>query len=457
MRKLLCTVALLISAQLHSQFIINQNAYATGNECYVLTDPQAFQVGTIWNQQMVDLSKSFKIDFKLNFGTIDANGADGIAFSIQQVSTSVGVAGGGIGYENIKPSITVEFDTWQNASRNDPSYDHVSIMQDGNLDHNGVTNLSGPAQIDPNNVNVEDGLWKEISIEWNADSNELKVLYDCAEQISYKGDIVNDIFSNDPMAFWGFTSATGGSVNLQQVCVTIQTLNQDQNGLGCSDTVALNGPNGAVSYQWSPDLYMSNDTVEDPTVSPLDTTKYYLDYVDRCGKSWTDSTTVNVTNILPVKLPSDTAVCSELAFVMDVTNSPLATYDWSTGGVNSSISISDSGYYKVVVTVGECSDSADVNISLKECKIWVPNIFTPNGDGRNDMFEIVNFQEADRLHVKIYNRWGRRVYENEDYQNNWNGTLHGDGSDVADGVYYYVIFAEGADYDTYNGFVTLMR
>lgn len=457
MKKILAFLLLWTCTQLDAQFVINQNAYASGNECYVLTDPQTFQVGTIWNQQQVDLTQSFKIDFRLNFGTIDANGADGIAFSIQQVSTSVGVAGGGIGYENIKPSITVEFDTWQNTDRNDPSYDHVSIMQDGDLDHNSSNNLSGPVQIDPTNINVEDGLWKEVSIEWNADSNKLTVLYDCKEQISYKGDIIKDIFGNDPMAFWGFTSATGGSVNKQQVCVTIQTLNQNQDGLGCSDTVVLNGPSGAVSYQWYPDVYMSDDTIEDPSVYPLDTTKYYLDYVDRCGKSWTDSINVNVTTILPVDLPNDTTICEEVPLKLDVINSPLATYEWDHGSTDSVIYVSDSGLYKVVVTVGECSDSGSVNVQLKRCKIWVPNIFTPNGDGINDYFEVVNFEEADRLHIKIYNRWGRKVYEDDNYQNNWNGTIKGDGRAVAAGVYYYVIFAEGADHDTYNGFITLTR
>jgi hypothetical protein len=100
---------MLLSVQLHSQFIINKNAYATGSESYVLTDLKGFQVGTIWSQKMVDLRISFKTDFKLNFGAVDTNGTDRIAFLIQQVSTLFGVASGGIGYENIKPSIKVEF------------------------------------------------------------------------------------------------------------------------------------------------------------------------------------------------------------------------------------------------------------------------------------------------------------------------------------------------------------
>lgn len=454
--KYLTLLLLLISTQLFAQFIVNGNAVDNGGECYTLTTNNGFEVGTIWNSKKVDLTESFKIDFKLNFGTKDANGADGIAFSLQQVSTSVGTAGGGIGYEGIQPSVTVEFDTWANVDRNDPSYDHMSLMKNGDLDHNSMNNLAGPVQIDPNNINVEDGEWKEFSIEWNADSNQLTVLSDCVKQLVYKDDIVTNIFGNDPMAFWGFTSATGGSSNIQQVCVTIQTLDQDEGTLGCADTVQLNGPSGAVAYLWSPNQNINDVTAEDPLVAPLDTTRYYLNYTDRCGSDWIDSVDVNVTNILPVTLPLDTIACAEAVLIFDVQNSPVATYEWSNGDNTPTTTITQSGVYDVVVTVGECSDSAEVEVDFKECKIWIPNIITLNNDGLNDKFEVVNLIEADQIDLIIYNRWGRKVYEKENYQNEWGGQRGGDGRLVSAGVYFYVINAKGADHEVYNGFITVV-
>ena len=78
--------------------------------------------------------------------------------------------------------------------------------------------------------------------------------------------------------------------------------------------------------------------------------------------------------------------------------------------------------------------------------LMVPNIFTPNGDGVNEVFFIRNKPSATE--VTITNRWGKEVYSSKDYQNDWNG------GDVADGVYYYRIKAAGQGY---SGWVEILR
>lgn len=79
----------------------------------------------------------------------------------------------------------------------------------------------------------------------------------------------------------------------------------------------------------------------------------------------------------------------------------------------------------------------------------VPNVFTPNGDLQNDRFYVGNVDaymgEGDLFSVAVYNRWGKKVFEDPDYRednndiNGWNGTDMNSNSKVADGVYYYVI------------------
>lgn len=76
----------------------------------------------------------------------------------------------------------------------------------------------------------------------------------------------------------------------------------------------------------------------------------------------------------------------------------------------------------------------------------IPNIFTPNGDGVNEVFFIRNKPDATEL--IITNRWGKEVLHSKDYQNDWNG------GDVSDGVYYYVISAAG---QSYSGWVEILR
>ena len=67
----------------------------------------------------------------------------------------------------------------------------------------------------------------------------------------------------------------------------------------------------------------------------------------------------------------------------------------------------------------------------------LPNVFTPNGDGKNDLFHPLPYQFIDQIEMTITNRWGKVVYETTDPDINWDGTDKGNGSPVPDGVYFY--------------------
>ncbi len=86
----------------------------------------------------------------------------------------------------------------------------------------------------------------------------------------------------------------------------------------------------------------------------------------------------------------------------------------------------------------------------------VPNVFTPNGDGQNDVFK-VHAQSIESFEAKIYNRWGRKVYEWNDVNGYWDGKITG--TEASPGVYYIVIKAKdkrGKDYK-YEGYIHLLR
>lgn len=79
----------------------------------------------------------------------------------------------------------------------------------------------------------------------------------------------------------------------------------------------------------------------------------------------------------------------------------------------------------------------------------MPNIITPNGDGFNDVFIIVGIETVPNKHLRIYNRWGGKVYEDKDYQNNWGA----DG--LSDGVYFFTLWIEELKKDI-NGTITVI-
>jgi gliding motility-associated-like protein len=121
------------------------------------------------------------------------------------------------------------------------------------------------------------------------------------------------------------------------------------------------------------------------------------------------------------------------------------------------------GTYTVTLFVqkGKCEamDTAVINVEVPS-QLIVPNIFTPNGDGSNDLFFLQRASNLAEIHIKIFDRWGNLVYELETVkgQIEWDGKNQA-GKEVPDGVYFYSIKATGKDSKTYDqkGSVTLMR
>lgn len=105
----------------------------------------------------------------------------------------------------------------------------------------------------------------------------------------------------------------------------------------------------------------------------------------------------------------------------------------------------DFGEFRVLLWVSndECqTDSMEITVSVSTSQLLVPNVFTPNGDGRNDEFRVM-YRSIIEFDCWVYNRWGKLVYHWSDPAKGWDGTVNG--RPAAEGAYYYVIRAKGAD------------
>ena len=103
------------------------------------------------------------------------------------------------------------------------------------------------------------------------------------------------------------------------------------------------------------------------------------------------------------------------------------------------------GEYKIYVV-----DSKSCQAEFKgfvSTSFYIPNVFTPNGDGKNDVFEVKGLPENSRL--RVYDRWGSRVYFEENYNNGWTGGKQ------ADGTYYYELETENQG--TKKGWIQIIR
>lgn len=146
----------------------------------------------------------------------------------------------------------------------------------------------------------------------------------------------------------------------------------------------------------------------------------------------------------------------------------ITVYEWVMGDVsrlyekNPVYSFQTTGTYNVKLivtdeTTGCSSVDSTLELTITDAFMGFPQVFTPNGDGVNDEFRAA-YKSLKHFDLKIYNRWGRRVYHSTDPSKGWNGKEGN--AEAAEGVYMYVAEAEGFDKGVKirrHGSVTLVR
>ncbi len=195
---------------------------------------------------------------------------------------------------------------------------------------------------------------------------------------------------------------------------------------------------------------------------------YTFRTIDNFGCEW--DTIINIT-VLP--LPQ-AEIVSELEIPVCEGDSTLLTveplnfgdqldwvYQWMLEGAELEGRIYDTlmaknpATYMARVTdiITGCSDIFNITVSTQNCDLQVPNVFTPNNDGINDFFEIINLEHYPGSNIVIYNRHGKKVFESNDYYGNW-----WDGGNQPDGTYYYVLtYVRQGERRQTQGVITIVR
>lgn len=127
---------------------------------------------------------------------------------------------------------------------------------------------------------------------------------------------------------------------------------------------------------------------------------------------------------------------------------------WNNNDANSFVNELGTGANEFLWTVtnGSCPEQTDrVLITVND--LWIPDVLTPNGDGKNDFFEIKGIESKENK-IEIYNRWGQLRFQEENYQNSWDGRDLS-GNLLENDTYYYVITIENDR--IVNGYVVLKK
>ncbi|NNM94936.1 MAG: T9SS type B sorting domain-containing protein [Bacteroidia bacterium] len=217
---------------------------------------------------------------------------------------------------------------------------------------------------------------------------------------------------------------------------------------GHSDTVfaTVSGGKPPYIYQWNNGITADSPGpfIMDAGISVI----YICNISDGCSYSAIDSISVNVV-LKPVAMfevsPDTVAPGDAVNFINQ--SKYAASYLWNFGngttGTDSGMityTFQHSGAYQIMLIAFNslgCPDSASEVLNVKD-KVLFPNIFTPNGDGKNDMF-MVKISEALCYNCQIYNRWGTLMYESDDINRGWDGKDRRTGDAASNGEYYYIV------------------
>lgn len=142
-----------------------------------------------------------------------------------------------------------------------------------------------------------------------------------------------------------------------------------------------------------------------------------------------------------------------------------ATVEWSILDGSGSISdpmelvteVHDLGIgmnrFTITARVGECALATDT-VTIIVDEFFIPEGFSPNNDGVNDRFVITGLEAFPGTGLEVFDRWGRRVFGTDDYQNDWDGRS-GHGTALPNDTYFIVVNLGGGS--TYNGYVIIKR
>jgi gliding motility-associated-like protein len=225
----------------------------------------------------------------------------------------------------------------------------------------------------------------------------------------------------------------------------------------CSGTSIVLTASGATTYSWSPGLSSTSGTTV--TANPSATTVYTVTGTFTAGCSATQTSTVNV-NDPQASFIGMTNATENVETILTLQNTSIgaSNTEWETcfGSISTASVISlpllDTGRccVKLYAFEGLCVDSTTkcVTVSPKS-RLNVPNVFTPNNDGKNDMFTL-DAVGIGEITLSIFDRWGLKMFESTASGNiRWDGKNKG-GLTVAEGTYFYILKASGLDGEKYD-------
>ncbi len=266
--------------------------------------------------------------------------------------------------------------------------------------------------------------------------------------------IANPVLTPTQTTIYTLTASTGSCSQTNSFTITVNPLptistrgplNLCTGGAGATPGLTSTG----TSFSWAPTTGLSSSTILNPVINPTATTPYVV--TATLGTCTATSSFSAVVTSATANAGTGVTIQKGASTTLNGTGSA-GTYLWTpaTGLSNTTILTpvatpqATTTYTLQVTTAANCVATSSVTVTVLFDCIRDFSAFTPNGDGFYDKWVLTNGLSCTKnITVNVYNRYGSKVYESKNYNNDWDGTYKG--KPVPDGTYYYNISFTMAD------------
>jgi gliding motility-associated-like protein len=284
----------------------------------------------------------------------------------------------------------------------------------------------------------------------------------------------NTIARPDTTTTYKITSSIGHCINTDKVTVKVvpyPTVNAGIDTTICFQSVAhLHGATNGNKFYWSPGYLVSDSINLEVLVHPPESMYFTLSAIDNkgCPKTARDSVFIKVLPEIKAFAGNDTSIVTAQPLQLNASGG--TSYEWAPAFNLSSTTTNNpiATFYEPVNVIrytvrvyneAGCYDSAFITIRVFQSEpiIFIPNAFTPDNDGKNDILRPIAVGVARIEYFRIYNRWGTKVFETSQNGRGWDGKING----LEQGTQTYVWEVKATDYKSkpyvQKGTVTLIR
>ena len=205
----------------------------------------------------------------------------------------------------------------------------------------------------------------------------------------------------------------------------------------------------------------SNGQTDITTINSLEPGMYSFTVLDENNCIDSQDFEVEQADSIEVESIVDFIACTDEEGTIELTiNGGEQPYfvEWTNGEIGELLIVDSTGVYEaLIIDNNDCEQFIEIEIDDTEGNedcLFIPSGFSPNFDSYNDTWEVQGLENFEKTSVKIFNRWGQLIYENHDYQNEWDGN-NINGKELPFGAYFYVLELENSN--VYTGDITLKR